>query len=199
MKKITSYLENPRAKKFFSIAVIVAVALWFVFRFVMVALESRMSVFNPIREIKQSGAIVETVVAQQSDGIINIPIDIKNNRAYVSGIYQNKLRAGQKVGTGVVVSVSSNLDLDTGMYVVRTRGVADGLHNVQVKLKGYFLPAYVVRDNVVLVLDSDVAVARDVKISGQDLETVCVSGGISDGDIVISSKVNAGQKVRVKK
>ena len=199
MEKIKKYFETPKAKKYLRIAIIVGVVFWFLFRFVMVALESRMTVFNPIRELQSTGAIVDTVIPQRTDGVINIPIDIKNNRAYVSGVYQNKLRVGQKVDMGEIVSVSSNLDLDTGMYVIRTRGVTDGLHNVQVKLKGYFLPVYAVRDNGVLIFDSDLAVARDVKIIGQDLEKVCISDGISDGDIVILSKVSAGQKVRVKK
>lgn len=198
MEKIKKYFETPKVKKYLRIAIIAAVAFWFLFRFVMVALESRMTVFNPIREIKSSGVIVETLVAQKSEDVINIPIDIKNNRAYVSWGYQNKLRAGQKVGAGEIVSVSSNLDLDTGMYVVRTRGVVDGLHNVQIKLKGYFLPAYAVRDNTVLVFDSGSATVRDIKVAGQDLENVCVSNGLADGDVVILSKVSAGQKVRVK-
>lgn len=198
MKIFGKNYDDDKIKKIVYTAVLVLAVLWFVYRFVMVAIEARMDVYNPIRVAKSEGILVETVVANQKNDIIKMPIDINNNRAYVSGEYRNKLRTGQKIEDGEVVSVSSGLDLDTGMYVVRTRGVSDGVRFVSVPAKGYFIPAYAVRDGVVMVLDSGVAVARNVDIVAQDTEHACVVGDIQEGDIVILSKVASGQKINVK-
>ena len=67
MEKIKKYFETPKAKKYLRIAIIVGVVFWFLFRFVMVALESRMTVFNPIRELQSTGAIVDTVIPQRAE------------------------------------------------------------------------------------------------------------------------------------
>ncbi|MBO4745448.1 MAG: hypothetical protein J5613_00040 [Alphaproteobacteria bacterium] len=198
MKIFGKNYDDEKIKKIAYRAVLVVAILWFIYRFVMVAVESQMVVYNPIRAAQSEGILVETVVANQKNDIIKMPIDIKNNRAYVSGEYRNKLRAGQKVDEGEVASVSSGLDLDTGMYVVRTRGVSDGVRFVSVPAKGYFIPAYAVRDGVVMVIDSGVAVARQVDIVAQDMEYACVVGDIKEGDIVILSKVTSGQKIKVK-
>lgn len=199
MKIFGKNYDDKKVKKIAYTAVYVAIAFWFVFRFVMVAIESRMVVFNPIRVAQSDGVIVETMAAQQTDDVIKIPIDVKNNRAYVSGEYRNKLRVGQKIDDGEIVSVSSGLDFDTGMYAVRTRGVQDGLRFVSVREKGFFVPAYVVRDGSVMVVESGVAVARKVNVIGQDTDKACVNGDIKDGDMIILSKVASGQKIKMSK
>lgn len=196
MKIFKKTYDDKKVKKIVYTVVLAGVVGWFIYRFVMVAIESKMLVFNPIRAAETDGIIVETVVAQQKDDFIKIPIDIRNNRAYVSGEYRGKLRGGQKIEKGEIVSVSSSIDFDTGMHIVRTRGVDDGLHNVLVSASGYFVPSYAVRDGVVFVLESGVAVARDVKIIAQDSENACVVGNIKNGDVLILSKVKAGQKIK---
>lgn len=199
MKIFGKNYDDKKVKKIAYTAVYVAIAFWFVFRFVMVAIESRMVVFNPIRVAQSDGIIVETISAKQTNDVIKIPIDVKNNRAYVSGEYRNKLRAGQKIDDGEIVSVSSSLDFDTGMYTVRTRGVQDGLRFVSVRENGFFVPAYAVRDGSVMVVESGVAVARKVNVIGQDMDKACVNGDIQDGDKIILSKVAVGQKIKMSK
>ena len=133
MKILGREFNEKKLKKNVYTAVLVVLVGWFIFRFVMVAVESRMVVFNPVRDANKNGVLVETVVADRKEGAINFPIAIKNNRAYVSGRARAKLRAGQKIAEGgTVANISNNLDLDSGMYVVQTRGAADGVNNVQI-------------------------------------------------------------------
>lgn len=197
MKIFGKNFDDKKVKKFVYTAVFVVLIGWFVFRFIMVAIESRMTVFNPARVVNQNGTLIEYVTAHKQNGSLGMPVSVKNNRAYVSGAVRTKLRAGQKIGDGVIVSVSSGLDLDSGMYVVKTRNVVDGINYVQIDVNGYFVPAYAVHDGVVFVADSGTAVARSVTIAGQDSDVACISDGIKDGDIVITSKVTESQKVKV--
>ncbi|MBR4806535.1 MAG: hypothetical protein IKZ64_01800 [Alphaproteobacteria bacterium] len=198
MKIFGKNYDDKKVKKIVYTAIYVAIALWFVYRFVMVAVESRMDVFNPIRVAQSDGVLVETMVAKRQDDFIKIPIDIKNNRAYVSGDSYNNLKAGQKVESGEIVSVSSSIDLDTGMHVVRTRGAGDGVRYVSIKKNGYFVPLYAVRNGSVMVKDGETAVARNITIVAKDSEYACVVGDLQDGDVIILSKVTAGQKINVK-
>ena len=198
MKIFGKNYDDKKVKKIVYTAVYVAIALWFIYRFVMVAVESRMDVFNPIRVAQSEGVVVETMVAKRQDDFIKIPIDIKNNRAYVSSDYRNNLKSGQKIEDGEIVSVGSSIDLDTGMHVVRTRGTGDGVHYVSIKKNGYFVPLYAVRDGVVMVKDGETAFARSVNIVAKDSENACVVGDLQDGDVIVLSKVTAGQKINVK-
>ena len=196
MKIFGRNFDDKKTKKNLYTAVFVVLVAWFIYRFVMVAIESRMVVFNPVRDANKNGILVETIIANKKDGVINFPIAIKNNRAYVSGNARAKLRTGQKiVGGGTVVYVSSSLDYDSGMYVVKTNGANDGVNNIQIPCSGYFIPVYAVREGVVMVEKSGSAESVAVNVLNQDSEFACISDGIGDGDIVILSKVSNNQKV----
>lgn len=196
MKLFGRDFNDKKLKKNVYTAVFVVLVGWFIYRFVMVAIESRMVVFNPVRDANKNGTLVETIVVNNKNGVINFPIAIKNNRAYVSGRARAKLRAGQKIADGgTITSVSDSLDYDSGMYVVKTRGANDGVNNVEIPCNGYFIPVYAVREGVVMVEKSGVAEPVVVNVVAQDSEFACVSGGIGDGDVVILSKVSNNQKV----
>ena len=196
MKIFNRKFDDKRLKKNIYTAVLVVLVGWFIYRFVMVAIESRMVVFNPVRDANQNGTLVETIVTDKKDGVINFPIAIQNNRAYVSNRARAKLRAGQKIsGGGTIVYVSNSLDYNSGMYVVKTRGANDGVNNVQIPCNGYFIPVYAVRDGVVMVEKSGVAQSVAVNVADQDSKFACISGGLGDGDVVILSKVSDNQKV----
>lgn len=192
--------DDKKVKKNVYTAVLVALIIWFVYRFVMVAIESRMTVFNPVRDADQNGTPIETVTVKKQDGAVNMPIAIKNNRAYVSGRVRAKLRAGQKIaGGGTIANVSNSIDFDSGMYVVQTRGANDGVQNVQIPCSGYFVPVYAVRGESVMVADGTHARARGVVVAAQDSDMACISSGVKDDDIVILSKVSNNQKVNIQK
>jgi hypothetical protein len=85
------------------------------------------------------------------------------------------------------------------MYLVRTSGVSDGLHFAEFTADGIFVPLYAVSNNTVFVVNDGAATIREIKIARQDSENAYIASGLKSGDIVILSKVNAGDKVKLSK
>ena len=198
MEKMKETISSPKWKRYTYIFCGFILLCWVVFRFSAISAEKALSVFNAARMAADVGLPVEVIEVAKTEDVIKEPIGIKNNRAYVSSARVGKLRSGQKVGNGEIVSVSSSIDLDTGMHVVRTRGVSDGLQYAEFVGSGYFIPAYAVKNNVVFVAEDGIAVSRDVRVVRQDSEKAFISEGLNEGDKVILSKVNSGDKIRVK-
>lgn len=199
MEKIQRTMATKKFKKIMYIALVAVLVGWVVFRFAAVASENARYVFNASRVSADIGAPIEYITMQNAPGTLYEPLAVKNNRAYVTASRASMLRAGQRVGTGKITSVSSNIDYDTGMYVVRTTGVADGLQFAEFTTNGHFVPLYAITDGAVMVAVDGIAVLRDVKIARQDSENAYITSGLNDGDIVILSAVNAGTKVNVEK
>jgi hypothetical protein len=172
---------------------------WVIFRFAAFSAENRRYVFNASRVAMDVGMPVETMTVQVASGTLYEPLDIKNNRAYVSGERAEKLRAGQKIENGKIAYVSKILDLNTGMFLVRTSGVSNGLHFAEFTTDGIFVPLYAIADNSVFVVENGVAVARDVVIARQDSEHAYIKSGLNTSDIVILSNVQSGDKVKINK
>ncbi len=198
MEKLKETVSSPKGKRYTYIFCGVILLCWVVFRFSAIGAEKSLNVFNAARVAADIGTPVDVIEVSKTEDIIKEPIGIKNNRAYVSSARVDKLRSGQKVGNGEIVSVSSSIDLDTGMHVVRTRGASDGLQYAEFVGNGYFVPAYAVKGNSVLIAENGVAASREVTVVRQDSEKAFISEGLKDGDKVILSKVNAGDKVQVK-
>ncbi len=199
MKILGKNFDDKKTKKFLYTAVLGVLAIWFIYRFIMVAIESHMVVFNPVRDAGQNGIAVDTIVAEQKIGVIKTPLSVENNRAYVSGAHRRGLKVGQKVGGGEITYVANNLDLDTGMYIVKTKNVDDGVVFAESECNGFFIPTYAVRESQIMRAESGVAVSVSVNINAADSDFSCVSGDIHDGDIIVLSKVSAGQKMNVQK
>jgi hypothetical protein len=142
MEKIQKTINTKKFKHIMFCAAVIIVIGWVIFRFAAVASENARYVFNASRVAADVGAPVQVVEISQTDGVLYEPIAVRNNRAYVAGANVNKFEAGQQVGEGKIASVSSDLDLDTGMFVVRTRGVKDGLHYAEYTDNGFFIPLY---------------------------------------------------------
>ena len=199
MEKIQRTLAAKKFKKIAFVALVAILAGWVIFRFAAVASENARFVFNASRVAADTGLPVMAIEMSNETGTLYEPLSVKNNRAYVSGARAKNLRAGQKIGNGKIVSVSSNIDYDTGMYVVRTSGVADGLQMAEFNATGYFVPLYAITDGTVFVAENGVATARNVEIARQDSETAYIKSGLRNGDVVILSSVRAGDKVQIKK
>lgn len=197
MEKIVENLKTTKMKRFFTILLIAVLVGWVIFRFAAVASENSRHVFNAARVAIDQGTPIEAITVSRTDGVLREPIAVKNNRALVSGARVEKLRAGQKIGDGKIVSVSRNIDYDTGMHVVRTSGVSDGLQFAEISGNGYYVPVSAIENGVVMVVDGDVADARNVTVAAQDASVAYITGGLNDGDRVILSHVNPGTKVRV--
>jgi hypothetical protein len=197
MEKLQDTINSKRFKHIMHAVLAMLMIGWVVFRFGAVASENARYVFNASRVAADVGMPVYTVNMENKKGVLYEPLAIKNNRAYVTGDRAENLCAGQRVGSGEIVSVSRNIDLDTGMFVVRTRGVEDGLHYAEFTANGFFVPLYAIRDNTVFVVQNGIAVARDITIARQDSETAYIASGLNAGDVVILSSVNAGDKVSI--
>lgn len=196
---VKEWSRTPRAKKIFYIAMVVLMLGWVLYRFAAIGIMNRIQVYNPSRAAMDAGVPVAVVDVKRAPGVVTEPLTIQNNRAYVSGARAALLRAGMRVGNGEIVSVSSNIDLDTGMHVVKTRGVADGLNMAEFKTTGYFIPASAVDNGAVYLMRDGVAVRTPVTVARQDLETAYVTSGLKDGDVLILSRVFDGDKVTMKK
>ena len=199
MDKIQKVLQKKKFKHAFFIALVAIMTCWVIFRFAAFSAENRRYVFNASRVAMDVGMPVETMTVQVAQGTLYEPLDVKNNRAYVSGERAEKLRAGQKIENGKITYVSKSLDLNTGMFLVRTSGVSNGLHFAEFTTDGIFVPLYAIADNSVFVVENGVAVARDVVIARQDSENAYIKSGLNTGDIVILSNVQSGDKVKINK
>ncbi len=199
LQQLMERLKQPRARKIMSIGLIAVLVLWVVFRFTMIGIENARSVYNAARVAQTDGVPVVVQQIERTSGVLREPIAVKNNRAYVASGRAHKFGAGQHVADGVIVSVSPDIDLDSGMHVVRTRGVADGLQYAEFRATGYFVPVYAVNNGVVMVVDGNVARARNIVVARQDAENALISSGLTDGDIVILTRVRDGEKIQVKK
>ncbi len=189
-------LNAPRTRHTLIVAGTVILTLWVVFRLVVVYLDGRIDVYNPSRAAISDGVPVQTLTVKSGGGILRVPIAVNNNRAYVSAARVGQFRAGQKVGAGHITYVSSGLDLDTGMYVIRTRGVSDGLNYVEIPVTGYMVPLYAVDNNTVMVARDGVAMAAAVTVSRSDADNALITSGLNDGDVIILSDVNDGARIQ---
>ena len=199
MEKIQRTLAAKKIKKIAFVALVAILAGWVIFRFAAVASENARFVFNASRVAADTGLPVMAIEMSDENGTLYEPLAVKNNRAYVSGARAKNLRTGQKVGDGKIISVSSNIDYDTGMYVVRTSGVADGLQMAEFNATGHFVPLYAITDGTVYVAENGIATARNIEIARQDSENAYIKSGLRNGDVVILSSVRAGDKVQIKK
>ncbi len=200
MERITKFfkIKNPeRVKKWIYILTVAALVFWILFRITMLVIQHNQTVFNISRDVAANGTPVVTMTAQNSSGVLHEPITVEKNKAYVTGSRVGLFRAGQKVGGGKIASVSQNINLDTGMYVIKTTGVADGLQYVEYNRNGYFVPISAVVDSNVFVYENGVATLRKVIVAHSDADTALITQGLHDGDIVILSKVSADEKVRL--
>ena len=199
MDKIQQALRSKKIKHTFFIALVAIMVGWVIFRFIAFASENARFVYNASRVAAENGLPVEHVTVRVESGTLFEPLSVKNNRAYVSAERASKLRAGQKIENGKITFVSNNIDLNTGMYLVRTSGVSDGLHFAEFTTNGIFVPLYAISDNSVFVADNGIATKRNIKIARQDSENAYVESGLNSGDVVILSKVQSGVKVKLNK
>lgn len=199
IENIVKKLKTRKSKSVIYTIVFALIAFAFAYRFYAVRTENNFEVFNIIRNNEKNGVPSNVVNMQKTDGILYEPITIKNNRGFISGARLNLFKAGQKIGDCKIVSVSHNIDLDTGMYVIKTSNCKDGLQYAQINKNGFYVPVSALHGDAVFVLENDVAVLRKVVIENRDIENALIKSGIKDGDIVILSNIRNGEKVKIEK
>lgn len=202
MRKIIEKIKNLDTHRVTHIAlrvVFVAFAMLVVYRFVMFGLMQRRDVFNMARDANANGLPVNVIKMQQTDGVIYEPLFINNNRGYVSSMRVARFAPGQKISDGgEIVSVSTSIDLDSGMHIVRTRGATNGAHTVEIKEKGFYVPTYAVQNGVVFVVRNGVAHGVPVSIVRGDAKNTLIKG-VSNDDIIITSHIGEGALIKIVK
>ena len=189
--------NTPKNKKIIYITLAVLAVLVVGYRFYSVGKENNFKVFNIIRNNAEIGTPVDVLEMQKIDGVLLEPLTIKNNRAYVSGARISVFKAGQKIGDCKIVSVSHNIDLDTGMHIIRTAKCKDGLQYVEKEKNGFYIPVSAIHGNAVYVENHGVAEMRKIAIEDRDAQNALIKSGITDGDIVILSSVAENEKIKV--
>ena len=190
-------LKTKKSKNIIYLFVILGIIGCFAYRFYVVFRESNRPVFNIMRNNIENGTPVETLTIHEKDGVLYQPLNVKNNRAYVSGARVKMFKVGQKIGDCKIVSVSKNIDLYSGMHVIKTSGCQDGLQYVEYAQRGFYVPVSAVYGNNVYVVNGDKSSIRDIVAETRDSQHVLVKSGLNDGDIVILSKIQDNEKIRV--
>lgn len=184
-------------KKIIFICCIVALVFWIGYRICAIIGMNNRFVFNATRDALENGTPVVVMTAINQSGVLREPLSVKNNTALVSGMRVGLFRVGQHVGNGEIKSVSSKIDYDSGMYVIKTRNVPDGLQYAEYRRNGYFVPVYAINNSHIFVVNDNVATLRNVVIARQDSEMALITQGLYDGDLVILSRVESGEKIKI--
>ena len=199
IENIVKKLKTRKSKTIIYTIVITLVVCAFAYRFYAVSKENNFEVFNIIRNNAQNGIPVQVLDVQKTDGVLLEPITIKNNRAFVSGKRLVAFKAGQKVGNCRIVSVSKNIDLDTGMHVIKTSGCENGLQYAENIKNGFYVPVPALRGNTVYVAQDGTAQLREIVIENRDMNNALIKSGLNSGDLVILSNVKNGEKIKIEK
>jgi hypothetical protein len=197
LEQIIKNLKTPKSKKIIYTTIIVLSVLFVGYRFYSVIKENNFKVFNIVRNNMENGTPVEILTIQKTNGILLEPLTIKNNMGFVSGARVSAFKSGQKIGDCKIASVSNNIDLDTGMHIIKTSKCKDGLQYVEKEKKGFYVPVSAIHGNNVFVMDGDVAHIREIVIEDRDAQNVLIKSGLNNGDVVILSAVTENEKVKV--
>ena len=199
-EKIEQIIKKLNTRKYKNIIyVIIAVVAVFIvgYRFYSVARENNFEVFNITRNNLENGTPVNILKIEKTNSVLLEPITIKNNTAFVSGARVSMFNAGQKVGDCKIVSVSHNIDLDTGMHVIKTSKCKNGLQYVEKQKNGFYVPISAIHGNKVYVEQDGFAHAREIIIADSDAQNALIKSGLNDGDIVILSNVQENEKIKI--
>jgi len=197
LENIINKLKTRKVRKISYLVLMFIIVGWFAYRFIAVAYERNLHVVNVTRVNAEIGTPIRVMKVTSAKDFLNEPINVKNNRAYVSGARVRNFKVGQSLGECKIISVSNNIDLDSGMYVIKTSHCEDGLLYVQMPYSGLFVPSSAVFGNTVYVVNSGKAEARTIEIIDRDLQKVLIQSGITDGELLILSTVRDGQKVKI--
>ncbi len=190
---------NNKMKKYGYIAIAILLMGWFVYRFVSVAAESKRYIYNSQRVEIETGIPIDVVILENKTDVLKTPLYVLDNTGLVSGSRIDLFESGEKIGDGKIVQVNKTIDLDTGMHIVKTVGVKDGLNYAQKELTGFFVPVNSVFDDHIFVVENGLASKKQVFVISKDANFAVITGDIQDGDILILSKVSENEKVNVKK
>lgn len=192
-------LKTRKSKNAIYTLFVAVVVSCFGYRFYSVSQENNFDVFNIVRNNMANGLPVDVLIMHKTDGVLFEPLTVKNNIAYISGSRINDFKVGQKIGDCKIISVSKNIDLDTGMHVIKTSKCVDGLQYAENTKNGFYVPVSAIYGSSVYVVNKGVATIRDIVIENRDAQNALIKSGLKDGDVVILSHVQNNQKIKIEK
>ena len=199
IENLIEKLKTRKAKNIIYLVIICFTVVIFGLRFYTVFKENNRTVFNILRDNIKNGTPIQVLEMHEIDGVLYEPLNIKNNRAHVSWTRVNMFRPGQKIGDCKIISVSKNIDLYSGMHIIKTLNCKDGLQYAEYVKRGFYVPGYAVHGNSVYVVNNGIANLRNITIDTRDFQNVLVKTGLDQGDIVILSNVQDKEKIRIVK
>ena len=117
--------------------------LWGAYRVYMLNIKGDLQVYNVVRlHIERGGPPVNTVVAKTTTDFLLEPVHVDNGRSLVSANRIGRFEVGQGVlgQSARVTSVSRNIDIHSGMFIVRFSEPINGTVMVMRRFNGVFLP-----------------------------------------------------------
>jgi hypothetical protein len=135
--------------------------------------EGASTVSNIARIHAARGVPREYAVAKRTTDFLYEPLHVQNGRALVSIGRVNKFRVGQKVRdkNATITFVARDIDLDTGMFVVRLSEKITGHVFIEHRHTGFFLPL-------------DAEVPKHGKIIAKDTERMVVEN-LREGENIV--------------
>ncbi len=197
IENLVKKLKTRKSKNIIYLIIFLGIIGCFAYRFYVVSKENNRAVFNIVRNNIENGTPVEVLKMVKTDGVLYEPLTVKNNRAYVSSARVHMFKAGQKMENCKIVSVSKNIDLYTGMHIIKTSACADGLHYVEYSGYGFYVPVYAVYGNNVYVVNENKAHIHEIEIVARDSKNVLIKSGLENGDVVILSHIKDNEKIKI--
>jgi len=189
-------MTEAMKKKILIFAVIAAASLVVINRAREIIIENARVVFNIARHEAKYGTPAEVTRVETRTGHLYEPVAVQNGNIFVSGSRINRFRGGQRLSHGgTITSVSRSIDLDTGLFIIRTTAPT-GNGFVEIEHNGIFVPLSAISKSAVMIVQDGIAVARPVSVIAADAERAVVTG-LADGDIVILTRIVEGTKANI--
>ncbi|MDR2268980.1 MAG: hypothetical protein LBD94_02240 [Rickettsiales bacterium] len=160
-------------KKIIVFFLILSISVLVGYRIQKIRSEGIRAVHNVVRIHAEHGTPKEYVIAKKTTDFLEEPLFVKNGRALVSSGRIKKFAVGQKIkgADARITYVSKDIDLDTGMFVVKVSGNVVGTMRILSEYTGFFLPI-------------DAELPDGAKVIAKDADRVVVLG-LKDGDKIV--------------
>jgi hypothetical protein len=165
--------RNEMKKKLVIFVCILGAMMAAGYRIQKIRAESDRRVHNMVRIHAEYGAPHDYVIAKTTTDVLLEPLFVQNGRALVSSLRVGRFVVGDKINgkKARITTVSKNIDLDTGMFVVRVSGNISGEVYVEKRHTGFFLPI-------------DAVLPPNARVIARDSDRVVVLG-LSEGDKIV--------------
>ena len=160
-------------KKAIIFSSVLVLALAVSYRIREIRREGLQTVNNIARIHAERGVPRDYITVNRTTDFLEEPLFIQNGRALVSTGRINRFAVGQEIkgANATITSISRNIDLDTGMFVVRVSRNITGNFIVLRRFTGFFLP-------------HEADLPKGARVVARDMSRMVVTG-LQNGDKVV--------------